>query len=88
MVRSGKALEVIVSPQSAIGTGYRESKWVCEKLAAAVAENTSLQPVVVRIGQIAGSKSGAWKASEWVPSIVKSSIHLGALPVADKVSQS
>ena len=74
-----------MSPQSALGFGYGESKWVCERVAASVAEKTTLRPVIVRIGQIAGSSSGAWKPSEWVPSIIKSSIHLGALPTEDKV---
>ncbi|CAL1710450.1 unnamed protein product [Somion occarium] len=77
--------ETLVPPESAAGSGYSEAKWVCEKLASLAAEKTTLRPVIVRIGQIAGSASGAWKPTEWVPSMIRSSVYVGALPTEDKV---
>ncbi|THH32206.1 hypothetical protein EUX98_g1995 [Antrodiella citrinella] len=88
VVRSERSADPIkedfMSPESAVENGYSESKWVCERLLQAAATETSLRPVVVRAGQVAGSPSGAWNTSEWLPSLVKSSVHLNALPSTDK----
>lgn len=79
--------ENFVDAQSALGSGYSESKWVCESILGAASKNTSLKPVVVRVGQLSGmSTSGCWNTKEWVPALFKSSIQLGCLPLIENVS--
>lgn len=47
---------------------------------------SGLNAMSLSIGQIAGGKpGGAWATSDWVPSFVKSSLALGALPDAQGV---
>jgi len=42
---------------------------------------TALRPIVVRVGQLSGvSTNGFWNPKEWVPSLFKSSVHIGCLP--------
>lgn len=70
-----------------VGSGYAESKWVAEKLCSIAAERTALRPICVRVGQICGSDTGAWNPSEWLPSLIRSSVHcLRYLPSRDLVS--
>ncbi|TCD61298.1 putative NRPS-like protein biosynthetic cluster [Steccherinum ochraceum] len=69
-----------VAPEVAVDNGYSESKWVCERILETCASKTPMRPIVVRVGQITGSPSGAWNTSEWFPSLVRSSVYLGALP--------
>ncbi|GLB41023.1 putative acetyl-CoA synthetase-like protein [Lyophyllum shimeji] len=66
----------------AVGSGYPESKWVAERILTIAAEQTTLRPVVVRIGQMSGGRNGSWNPVEWVPSIVRSGEILGCLPDA------
>lgn len=68
-------------PAVAVGQGYSESKWVAEQILYSAEESMNLKPVVVRVGQIAGGINGAWNTSDWVPSIVKSSVALKCLPL-------
>ncbi|KAH8114663.1 acetyl-CoA synthetase-like protein [Phellopilus nigrolimitatus] len=76
--------EEIVEPSSAIGTGYSESKWVCEKILSIASTRTPLKPVTVRIGQMSGANTnGCWNSKEWVPALFKSSIHMNCLPALD-----
>lgn len=76
-------------PSIALGQGYNESKWVAEKILYNAGMKSSLRPVVVRVGQISGSRiNGAWNTSDWFPSIVKSSLGLGVLPEIPGVRQS
>lgn len=79
------ASEEPVPPEIAVANGYSESKWVCEKILESAASTTPLRSVVVRVGQVAGSPSGAWNTSEWLPSLVRSSVHLKAFPTVDQV---
>ncbi|KZP22007.1 NAD(P)-binding protein [Athelia psychrophila] len=75
--------EVQYDASTAVGGGYGEAKYVCERLLA----KSGLHATSFRIGQISGGKpSGAWATSDWVPSFVKSSIVLGALPDAQGVA--
>ncbi|KZP16286.1 putative aminoadipate reductase [Athelia psychrophila] len=75
--------EVQYDVSTAVGGGYGEAKYVCERLLA----KSGLHATSFRIGQISGGKpSGAWATSDWVPSFVKSSIVLGALPDAQGVA--
>jgi len=71
--------ETILDANLAVGTGYGESKYVCERILA----SSGLQSISFRIGQISGGvPNGAWSTTDWVPILVKSSIALGALPSA------
>lgn len=70
----------IEDPAIPLGQGYGESKWVAEMVLQAAAKATPLRPMVVRVGQICGGINGSWNTSDWLPSIVKSSIALGCLP--------
>ncbi|KAH7886572.1 acetyl-CoA synthetase-like protein [Phlebopus sp. FC_14] len=72
--------EFVTDAAVAAGQGYTESKWVSEGILGVASERTALRPVVVRIGQLCGTPSGAWNASDWFPLLIKSGIALAALP--------
>ncbi|KAK0223926.1 acetyl-CoA synthetase-like protein [Armillaria fumosa] len=76
----------IKDPTDVIGQGYSESKWLGEQMLYRAAKETSLRPLVVRVGQIAGGVNGSWNPSDWIPAIVKSSGALGCLPAFKGVS--
>ena len=65
-------------------TGYGQSKLVSERLLARAARTFGIPVCVVRIGQMAGpiqhGEFGAWPRQEWVPSLIHSSVALGAIP--------
>ncbi|KAG8720020.1 hypothetical protein FRC08_001379 [Ceratobasidium sp. 394] len=74
--------EYTKDPSAPTGFGYGESKHVAEKLLE-VARSAGLQACVVRLGQLTGdSVSGAWSKTDWVPSLVASSLAIGHLPDA------
>ncbi|TDL22685.1 acetyl-CoA synthetase-like protein [Rickenella mellea] len=74
----------VTDPSVAIGSGYGESKWIAERILEEAGKNTTLAPVVVRVGQLCGStKHGSWNASEWFPSIVLSHKEVCCLPAAE-----
>ena len=75
----------LAQPDSAIGNGYGESKWVSEQILLRASHQTPLSTTVIRCGQMTGGLSGAWNDHEWFPSLVKSSIALGKLPDMDGV---
>ncbi|KLO12645.1 acetyl-CoA synthetase-like protein [Schizopora paradoxa] len=80
----GPVVESPVGASSAIGSGYSESKWVCEQVLMNAVEKTTLTPVIIRVGQLCGSsKNGFWTTKEWVPAIFKSGAHTGSLPDLD-----
>lgn len=64
--------------------GYGQSKYLAERiLAHAATALPRLRLGVARIGQVSGrarGPEGAWARTEWLPSLVVSSRHLGALP--------
>ncbi|KAJ6480154.1 putative aminoadipate reductase [Mycena sanguinolenta] len=63
-------------------TGYGQSKFVAEQILV----RSGLSASSLRIGQICGSVStGAWATSDWFPILVKTSLTLGCLPLADGV---
>jgi thioester reductase-like protein len=70
----------------AAGLGYAESKWVTEQILEVAAQTTGLKPVIVRPGQLSGGPGGAWKTSEWFPTLLRSSQLLGHLPAIPGVS--
>lgn len=68
---------------SALQSGYADAKLVCEKMLDETLGRhpDQFRPMVVRIGQIAGSKSsGYWSPTEHLSHLVKSSETLKALP--------
>ena len=78
--------EYLLEPDSALGFGYAESKWVSENILRKASERTPISTTVFRCGQMTGGPSGAWNEHEWFPSLVKSSITLGQLPATGGVS--
>lgn len=65
------------------GGGYGRSKMVGSLILEDAASRGGDFPcAIVRVGQVAGPEAdaGAWNRQEWLPSIVASSLHLGALP--------
>lgn len=76
-------------PEVTAPFGYPEAKWVCEQilLRSAQLHGSQLDPIVVRVGQLTGSTTAAsWSSTEHIPSILKSSQYLGALPDIGGVS--
>ncbi|KAF7884733.1 uncharacterized protein EAF02_005069 [Botrytis sinoallii] len=77
--------ETIIEDVSApLPMGYAESKFISERILD-YASKTKLPTVdikVARVGQIAGPaySSGLWNKSEWMPSLVVTSFHMGFLP--------
>ena len=46
----------------------------------------AIKTTSLRVGQLSGStQTGAWNPNEWVPTIIKSGIKLGCLPIRDEV---
>lgn len=82
---SKPVLEKTIDAHVAAGSGYSESKWASESILSIATRERGLPTASVRVGQMTGSLSGAWNAQEWFPSLVKSSIYLGCIPVLDKV---
>lgn len=64
--------------------GYGDSKYVAEQIIEYAAQNMSpgSSPAFARVGQIAGAvdHAGMWSKAEWFPSMVISSLQIGALP--------
>ncbi|KAG8701412.1 hypothetical protein FRC08_004090, partial [Ceratobasidium sp. 394] len=67
---------------AANGIGYGQSKFVTEKILES-ARAAGLETCVVRLGQLTGdATSGSWSTTDWVPSIIGSSVSVGCLPAA------
>lgn len=62
--------------------GYGQSKHVSSLILDEAAKISGIPTASIRVGQIAGprGKAGAWNRQEWFPSIIASSLYLGALP--------
>ncbi|KAF8906327.1 male sterility protein-domain-containing protein [Mucidula mucida] len=59
-----------------VRNGYVESKWIAEQMLYRTAKDfTAFRPLVVRVGVVTGSPNGAWSPTDFVPAIVKSSLH-------------
>ncbi|KAF9017315.1 hypothetical protein BDZ89DRAFT_1117698 [Hymenopellis radicata] len=60
----------------AIGRGYIESKRVAEQMLYRAGKDfPTFRPLIVRVGLVSGSLNGAWSPTDFVPAIVKSSLH-------------
>ncbi|KAI1432912.1 hypothetical protein GGR50DRAFT_696631 [Xylaria sp. CBS 124048] len=62
--------------------GYGRSKAVGSLILDDVARAAGFPSANIRVGQIAGpeAEAGFWNKQEWLPSIIASSLYLGALP--------
>ena len=72
----------VEDPCSPVPMGYAEATWVCEQILMNVAklESNHFEPVIVRIGQLAGSSiSGYWNPTEHIPVLLQASQAIGAL---------
>lgn len=81
---SSSVPEVVINDLSVSDTmGYGESKLVTELLFTEAQKKLGVQCTICRVGQIAGPverNAGSWNEKEWLPSVIKSSEHLGTLP--------
>ncbi|KAF2098480.1 acetyl-CoA synthetase-like protein [Rhizodiscina lignyota] len=66
---------------------YGASKHIAERLLTLAGERSGIQSTILRLGQIAGPvlagtsvSHGVWNIREWLPSIIASSEHIGAIP--------
>ena len=78
-----KTPEQVIHADSAPGpNGYAESKHLAELLLEYAAQKLRVSTSFVRVGQIAGAvnHAGLWNKAEWFPSLVISSLHVGAIP--------
>jgi len=73
-----KRLEDLTLP----GNGYGRSKQIGSLILEDVARSGNFPAAIIRVGQIAGPEAdaGFWNKQEWLPSIIASSLYLGALP--------
>ncbi|KAF7553528.1 hypothetical protein G7Z17_g3538 [Cylindrodendrum hubeiense] len=62
--------------------GYGQSKHIGSLILDAAAQQSGIPTASIRVGQIAGPRStkGAWNRQEFLPSLIASSVHIGALP--------
>lgn len=74
--------EVIFDSSAPSATGYAESKYISERLLDHATRRLSINSSFARVGQVAGAVeySGLWNKDEWFPSLVISSLHIGAVP--------
>lgn len=75
--------EEVIFDDSAPGpNGYAMSKNISELLLDYAAHKLSMSTSFARVGQIAGAVqyAGLWNKAEWFPSLVISSLHIGAIP--------
>ncbi|KAJ7325472.1 hypothetical protein DFH08DRAFT_886685 [Mycena albidolilacea] len=70
----------IVDPGISAGTGYQQSKWIAEEILRRSTESTSVNSLVVRVGQLSGGVNGAWNTKEWVPALIQSAKIIGCIP--------
>lgn len=78
-------LETPIDATVAAGSGYTQSKWVSEEILRKTAKLTSVESLVVRVGQLCGGINGAWNAQEWLPALVQSAKLVGGIPDDDRV---
>ena len=74
--------DIISDFETAQHMGYAESKLVSENILYRASEVLGITTSILRIGQVAGpvESAGVWNEHEWLPSLLKTSKSLGALP--------
>ncbi|EEU43468.1 uncharacterized protein NECHADRAFT_82788 [Fusarium vanettenii 77-13-4] len=83
----GPVPEAPVQDTAAPGTGYGASKMVAETLLHEAANSDILCLRVCRVGQMSGpalkgSDHGVWNPKEWLPTLIRTSSEMRALPEA------
>jgi thioester reductase-like protein/aryl carrier-like protein len=74
--------EEVITTEKPAPNGYAESKYLAEQLLDYASRKLSVPISFARVGQIAGAarSPGLWNKTEWFPSLVISSRHIGAVP--------
>lgn len=80
--------ESLPEPDSALNTGYCESKWIAEHILDKAAQCTPLKPTAARLTQCVGGPNGNWSEKDWFALMVRSSVFLGKTPITAGVSWS
>lgn len=77
-----RRLEDLALPNGGYGRSKAVGSLILEDAAAAAAGD--FPHAIVRVGQVAGpeAEAGVWNRQEWLPSIIASSLYLGALPAS------
>ncbi|KAK6952390.1 hypothetical protein Daesc_006926 [Daldinia eschscholtzii] len=79
----GAAPEAVLEPlDSPTPNGYSRSKFISEHLCDTASKHLGIPITIARVGQVSGAACypGLWNPSEWLPSLVISSLRLGCLP--------
>ena len=81
--------EIILDSKPPSSIGYEESKYLAELLLDYASKRLFITARIARVGQIAGpvKGQGIWNEWEWLPSLVLSSLHVGAIPDSLGASQ-
>ena len=74
--------EIVLDSRTPSSIGYEESKYLAELLLDYASRRLFINTRIARVGQIAGpvNGQGIWNEWEWLPSLVLSSLHIGAIP--------
>ncbi|KAI9170598.1 Non-canonical non-ribosomal peptide synthetase FUB8 [Paramyrothecium foliicola] len=74
--------EVRLDDLDLAGMGYGRSKLLGSLILDAAEKESGLPTTSIRVGQIAGprGRDGVWNRQEFMPSLIASSVYLGALP--------
>ena len=74
--------EIVLDSNTPSSNGYEESKYLAELLLDHASRRLFIDTRIARVGQIAGpvEGQGIWNEWEWLPSLVLSSLHIGAIP--------
>lgn len=83
-LRSGEPVPEEIFDDLAVpaAAGYAESKYLAERMLSSAAERLRIPVIVARVGQVCGAtrSPGRWNPKEWVPRLISSAAHLGAIP--------
>lgn len=76
--------ESIISTNTPAVNGYANSKYIAEKLLDHATQILGIRTSLARVGQVAGAvrTPGLWNKTEYFPSLVKSSMQIGAVPAS------
>ncbi|KAJ5698745.1 hypothetical protein N7462_000750 [Penicillium macrosclerotiorum] len=74
--------EAIIKTDSPGLNGYANSKYIAEQLLDYASKTRGIRASIARVAQVAGAvrNPGLWNKAEWFPSLVKSSLQIGAVP--------
>jgi thioester reductase-like protein len=74
--------EAVITTNLPAPNGYANSKYLAEQLLLHAAHKGFEGMSLARVGQVGGAvqSSGLWNKNEWLPSLILSSLHVGAIP--------